>query len=197
MRFEKWNEILDGKTIPVYDKPEQNAWRHWAMGLAYAAQGQMDQAKATLADMRKDLEAATSSKEPIGIGVQELEATIAARGGDRKKGYELFRKAADREAALLYTEPPSYPRPAVEGFANVALALGDHATAEKAYREALAREPGSGRAYFGLAAALEGLGNTSDASSARQRAAKAWAAADADLPQMKALKATTAAAGQQ
>ena len=32
VRFEKWNEILDGKTIPVYDKPEQNAWRHWAIG---------------------------------------------------------------------------------------------------------------------------------------------------------------------
>src|SRR5580765_1955140 len=193
VRFEKWNEILDGKTIPVYDKPEQNAWRHWAMGLAYSAHGQMDQAKATLADMRKDLEAATSSKEPIGIGVQELEAAIAARGGDRKKGYELFRKAADREAAMLYTEPPSYPRPVVEGFANVALALGDYATAEKEYREALSREPGSGRAYFGLAASLEGLGNSGDAKSARERAAKAWAAADADLPQMKQLKATTAA----
>jgi tetratricopeptide (TPR) repeat protein len=196
VRFEKWNEILDGKTIPVYDKPEQNAWRRWAMGLAYAAHGQMDQAKATLADLRKDLEAATSSKEPIGIGVQELEAAIAARGGDRKKGYELFRKAADREAAMLYTEPPSYPRPVVEGFANVALALGDYATAEKEYREALSREPGSGRAFFGLAASLEGLGNTADAKSARERAAKAWAAADADLPQMKQLKATTAAAGQ-
>src|SRR5262245_24518495 len=197
VRFEKWNEILDGKTIPVYDKPEQNAWRHWAMGLAYAATGQLDQAKSTLADMRKDLEAATTSKEPIGIGAQELEAAIAARGGDRKKGYELFRKAADREAALLYTEPPSYPRPVVEGFANGALALGDYSTAEKAYREALAREPGSGRAYFGLAASLDGLGNAAEARAARQRAAKAWAAADPDLPQMKTLKATTAAGAEQ
>ena len=196
VRFEKWNEILDGQTIPVYDKPDQNAWRHWAMGLAYAATGQMDQAKATLAEMRKDLEAVTSAKEPIGIGAQELEATIAARAGDRKKGYELFRKAADREAALLYTEPPSYPRPVVEGFANVALALGDHATAEKEYREALSREPGSGRAYFGLAAALEGLGNAADARAAREHAATAWAAADADLPQMRKLKATTAAGEQ-
>jgi tetratricopeptide (TPR) repeat protein len=193
VRFEKWNEILDGQTIPVYDKPEQNAWRHWAMGLAYAATGQMDRAKTTLADMRKDLESVTSNKEPIGIGVQELEATIAARGGDRKKGYELFRKAADREAAMLYTEPPSYPRPVVEGFANVALAAGDFATAEKEYREALAREPGSGRAYFGLAAALDGLGNKADAQNARTRAAKAWAAADKDLPQMRTLKTTTAA----
>jgi hypothetical protein len=24
----------DGTTLPVYDKPEQQAWRHWAIGLA-------------------------------------------------------------------------------------------------------------------------------------------------------------------
>jgi tetratricopeptide (TPR) repeat protein len=192
VRFEKWNDILDGQTIPVYDKPEQNAWRHWAIGLAQAATGQMDKAKSTLAEMHKDLEAVTSAREPIGIGAQELEAAIAARGGDQKKGYELFRKAADREAAMLYTEPPSYPRPVAEGWANVALALGDFATAEKAYRETLGREPGSGRGYFGLAAALEGLGRNADAREARDRAAKAWANADADLPQLQKLRMSTA-----
>jgi tetratricopeptide (TPR) repeat protein len=193
VRFEKWNEILDGKTLPVYDKPEQQAWRHWAMGLAYSATGQADKAKATLADMQKDLDAVTSAKEPIGIALQELEATIAARGGDKKKAYELYRKAADREAAMLYTEPPAYPRPVVEGLGNVAMALGDYAAAEKAYRETLAREPGSGRAYFGLAAALDGLGKSTDARDARNRAAKAWANADASLPQVQALKHSTAA----
>jgi tetratricopeptide (TPR) repeat protein len=192
VRFEKWNEILDGRTIPVYDKPEQNAWRHWAIGLASAAIGQTEQAKAALADMQKDLEAVTASKEPIGIAALELEATIAAKAGDRKKAYDAYRKAADREAAMLYTEPPSYPRPVVEGWANVALAAGDYATAEKAYREALTREPGSGRAYFGLAAALDGLGNTADAREARAKAAKAWATADPDLPQMLRLKTSTA-----
>jgi tetratricopeptide (TPR) repeat protein len=192
VRFEKWNEILDGRTIPVYDKPEQNAWRHWAMGLAASATGQPDQARAALADMQKDLEKVTSAKEPISIGAQELEAVIASRAGDRKKGYELFRKAADREAAMLYTEPPSYPRPVAEGFANVAFALGDLTTAEKEYREALSREPGSGRAYFGLAASLDGLGRTMDASAARAKAAKAWATADADLPQVQKLRTVTA-----
>jgi len=193
VRFEKWNEILDGQTIPLYDKPEQQAWRHWAMGLAYSATGQADRARATVADMQKDLDAVTSSKEPIGIALQELEATIAARAGDRRKAYELYRKAADREAAMLYTEPPAYPRPVVEGWGNVALALGDYATAEKAYRETLAREPGSGRAFFGLATALDGLGKATEASEARGRAAKAWANADANLPQVQKLRTATAA----
>ena len=196
VRFEKWDAIQDGTTIPVYDKPEQQAWRHWAIGLAQANTGQIDRARATLADMHKDLSGVTSAKEPIAIAAQELEATIAARGGDRKKGYELYRKAADREAAMLYTEPPAYPRPVVEGWGNVALALGDHATAEKAYREALAREPGSGRAYFGLAASLDGLGRTIEAQEARTHAAKAWAQADANLPQMRKLRTSTAAPAQ-
>src|SRR5207247_7062857 len=125
--------------------------------------------------MQKDLDAITSPKEPFGIALQELEATIAARGGDRKKAIELYRKAAIREAAMMYTEPPAYPRPVVEGWGNVALVLGDFATAEKAYREALTREAGSGRAYFGLAASLEGLGRSTDAQDARRLAAKAGA----------------------
>ena len=193
VRFEKWNEILEGKTIPMYDKPEQNAWRHWATGLAYANTGQLDKAKAALDDMRKDLETVTSSKEPLGIGAQELEATIATRSGDKKKGYELYRKATDREAAMLYTEPPSYPRPVVEGWGNVALSMGDHKTADKAYRETLGREPGSGRAYFGLAAALDGEGKAAEARDVRAKAAKAWARADSNLPQVQALRTSTAA----
>jgi tetratricopeptide (TPR) repeat protein len=196
VRFEKWNEILDGQTIPAYDKPEQNAWRHWAMGLAYSATGQPDKARAALAEMHKDLDAVTSAKEPIGIAAQELEATIAARAGDKSKAYELYGKAATREANIMYTEPPAYPRPVVEGWGNVALALGDYATAEKAYREALSREPGSGRAFFGLAASLEGQGKSAEAQEAKTRAAKAWANADANLPQMQKLRTSTAVAPQ-
>jgi tetratricopeptide (TPR) repeat protein len=196
VRFEKWDAIQDGRTIPVYDKPEQQAWRHWAIGLAQANSGHVDLAKATLADMKRDLAAVTSAKEPIAIAAAELEATITARAGDRRKAYEVYRKAADREAALLYTEPPAYPRPVVEGWANVALSLGDYTTAEKAYREALGREPGSGRAYFGIAASLDGLGRTSEAQDARARAAKAWVHADANLPQVQKLRTSAAAPAQ-
>lgn len=192
VRFEKWNDILDGATIPVYDKPEQNAWRHWAMGLAYAATDRLADARTTLAALQADVAAVTATKEPIAIAALELEANITARSGDRKKAYELFRKAADREAAIMYTEPPSYPRPVVEGWANLALTLGDYATAVREYREALIREPGSGRAFFGLATAFEGLGRTAEARDARERASKAWAKADADLPQMQGMRPTAA-----
>lgn len=190
VRFERWDAILDGRTIPVYDKPEQHAWRLWAVGLAHAAQGRTDEARRTLAELKDQLKAITATKRSLEISGVELEATIAATSGDRKKGWELFRKAADMEAALLYTEPPSYPRPVVEGLAATAMALGDQATAEKAWREALAREPGSGRAYFGIAAALRAQNRIAEAQEMSSRGLKAWDKADADLPQLRTVSHT-------
>ena len=105
VRFERWDLILDGATIPVYDRPEQRAWRAWAIGLAHAAQGRLDEARATHLMLKDHVQAATAVKRPLTIAGIELEATIAARSGDKARGYELFRKAADMEAALIYTEP--------------------------------------------------------------------------------------------
>ncbi len=193
VRFERWNEILDGKTIPVYDRPEQNAWRLWAQGLAYAATGKRPESQAALKEMTEILPKLDASRRPLGIAQIELEATIAAHKGDRKKSRYLFAKAADLEAGLLYTEPPSYPRPVVEAWGHAALMMRDYGSAEKAYRTALEREPGGGRAYFGLAAALRGLGRIADSDAAMGQGRKTWDKADADLPQMKG--AMRAAAG--
>jgi tetratricopeptide (TPR) repeat protein len=197
VRFERWADILDGRTIPVYDKPEQQAWRLWAIGLAHSATGNQDRAKATLADLEKLLPTATASREPLAIAAMELDATITARSGDRAKAWELFRKAADREATQIYTEPPAYPRPVMEGWANTALALGEFAVAERAYRELLTLEPGSGRAYLGLAKALGSLGWTREANEARERGLKAWAKADRDLPQLQPAQPVTAQASRE
>jgi hypothetical protein len=190
VRFERWPAILDGRTIPVYDKPEQQAWRLWAVGLAQAGTGKSKDARTTLAELQKQVAASTGTGEPLRIAAIELEATIAARSGDRRKANELFARAADRESRMIYTEPPSYPRPVVEGWANTALATRDFATAERQYREALKREPGSGRAFFGLSAALRGQNKMTESREAHERGAKAWAKADADLPQLQTVRST-------
>jgi hypothetical protein len=187
VRFERWDLVLDGTTVPVYDRPEQQAWRLWATGLAHAALGRIPDARAAHAAMRDQLKKVTATVRPLTVAELELDATIEARSGDRSKGFELFRRAAEMEAALIYTEPPSYPRPVVEGWATTAMALGDHATAEQAYRTALTREPGSGRAYFGIAAALRAQNRNADAQSMDAKGRQAWDKADADLPQLRAI----------
>ncbi len=185
VRFEKWDVILDGTTIPVYDRPEQHGWRLWATGLAQASTGQVDKARATLRELSEQVKKAEGSRRPLAIAEMELEATVTAYGGDRTKAYAMFRKAADTEAALIYTEPPSYPRPVVEGLAHTALALGDAKVAEAGYREALAREPGSGHAFFGVAAALQAQGRIVESRLAYERGLMKWDKADADLMKRK------------
>jgi tetratricopeptide (TPR) repeat protein len=185
VRFERWNEILDGRTIPIYEQPVQRVWRAWATGLAYAAQGRLDEARVALDDLRTQVERAKATRPPLEIAALELEATVALRAGQREKGNALFRQAADRETALIYTEPPAYPRPVAEGWGATALAMGDAATAEQAYAEALLREPGGGRALFGRAAAQEALGRHADARETLARAARAWDRADEDLPEVR------------
>ena len=103
-----------------------------------------------------------------------------------KSANELFRKVADIEAALIYTEPPYCPGRVVEAWTSTALALGDYKTAERAYREAFSREPGSGRAYFDLAGTFRGQSKTEDARRMEARACEAWDKADGDLPQLRA-----------
>ena len=187
VRFERWDLILDGTTIPAYDRPEQKAWRSWAIGLAHTFQGELAAARESLDDLKKNVDQSTAAKEPLGIAVIELEGALAVRAGDNKRGWALLRKAASKEKAQLYTEPPAYPRPVVEGLGNLALLVGDYLTAERAFTEALEAEPGGGQAYFGLAAALEGLDRPDEAQAALDKAARAWDEADADLPQMQRL----------
>jgi tetratricopeptide (TPR) repeat protein len=192
VRFERWDLILDGTTVPIYDRPEQQAWRLWATGLAYSALGRIAEARAAHSAMRDQLKNVTATVRSLTVAELELDATIEARSGTRKKGFALFEQAADMEAALIYTEPPSYPRPVVEGWATTAIALGEPGIAEQAYRTALAREPGSGRAYFGMATALRAQNKLADAQAMEIKGREAWNKADADLPQLR--QATSAAA---
>ena len=191
VRFERWDLILDGTTVPVYDRPEQQAWRLWATGLAYSALGRIAEARAAHSELRDQLKNVTATVRSLTVAELELDATIEARSGNRKKGFALFEQAADMEAALIYTEPPSYPRPVVEGWATTAIALGEPGIAEQAYRTALAREPGSGRAYFGMATALRAQNKLADAQAMEIKGREAWNKADTDLPQLR--QATSAA----
>ncbi|MEO6214275.1 MAG: hypothetical protein ABIP65_11665, partial [Vicinamibacterales bacterium] len=181
VRFERWDLVLDPATVPVYDKPEQHAWRTWAVGLAYAGTNKLDEARTTLEQLKTHVNASTATKRSLLIAQLELEAAIAVRSGDKARGYELYRQAADQEAALLYTEPPSYPRPVTEGWGETALALGDYGIAEKAFREALTREPGSGRAYFALASVLGARNRLTDAKQMYETGIRAWDKADKGL----------------
>jgi hypothetical protein len=62
------------------------------------------------------------------------------------------------------------------------LKAGQHAEAEKVYREDLKRFPENGWSLFGLAQALKAQGKNTEAAAAEARFRQAWANTDVTLP---------------
>jgi len=170
VRFEKWEEILDGKTLPFVNQPPELLWYHWARGLAYASTSNLAAARKSLQMM----EAFNPVPQQFRIAHDELAGYIDANAGNVKKGLDELGRAARAESQLPYTDPTVYPRPVLELLGQTALKVGDFRTAESAYRRALENEPGSGRALLGLSKALEGLGKKQEAEETLKEFRRVW-----------------------
>ncbi len=163
--FEKWDKILDGETLPAIEKPREQAWRHWARGLAYANQGNAAQAQEESTLMEAAAKAFETKFDkplppPLRIAQEELKAQIAFAEHHVDKGLKLLAEAGAHERALRYTEPPSYPRPVFDALARQAISADRPEAARAAWQNALEQTPGDPRAVKGLATLSETKGST-------------------------------------
>ncbi|HVV43841.1 MAG TPA: hypothetical protein VHC72_01510, partial [Bryobacteraceae bacterium] len=115
------------------------------------------------------------------IAEKTLDARIAEARGDRKTAVALLQETVKLEDAMAYDEPPSWYIPTRESLGRVLLASGDAAGAEKVFRAELTLHPNSGRALFGLAAALRRQGKSGEATATDAKFAAAWKYADVKL----------------
>ncbi len=157
---QSWDEILDGTSLPVYDRPREQAWRHWAMGVAQASKGNAAAAaeEARQMDaMLKDYEAQVKHAPPgeLLAARKELEGHVLAAEGKFKQAMSELGTASLMQRKLRYSEPPYYPRPVDEAIGEVALHAGQLSDAEVAFRRVLIDLPGSSRSVKGLAEALK------------------------------------------
>ena len=135
----------------------------------------------------------------LNVAPLEIQARLLAREGKADDAIAKLKEAIEEEIKLGYSEPPLYPVPMEEVAGKVCVELKRWKEAEEFFRAALERDPGSGRAYFGLVQAQQALGKDADARDNYVKFLKAWAKADADLPEMKRAKAmaqTFGASGQ-
>lgn len=156
---ERWSEILDGVTLPVYDKPRERAWRAWAVAQAHLAGKNRAAAQTAEREMRKAIEDLRGVSRPyalvpVRIAHDELRAQMALADGHVDSGLKALEAASKAERAARYNEPPNYPRPVLEVLGEHALEHNRAALAERAYREALEQYPESARAKHGLRAAM-------------------------------------------
>ncbi|HEY2017061.1 MAG TPA: hypothetical protein VGH38_26330 [Bryobacteraceae bacterium] len=160
VQFEKWDAILDGETLPVYNKPRQEAWRHWARGLAYANKGNAAEAQnesRLFEQSMADFRGKTQRPEPpeLQVARQELAGHLEVAEGRVDHGLKQLQAASKAERRLTYTEPPYYPRPVAEAMGNSALRAHKLSVAERGFRIALEQYPSDAHAERGLKAALE------------------------------------------
>lgn len=152
---ERWDEILDGQSLPQYDKPRERAWRHWAVGVAQAAKGNADGARKALESMDDAIDSyqelvKQAAPAELRVARQELFGHTLAARGKVDEAIEKLQVAAKRERTLIYSEPPFYPRPVNEALGKLAAAHGRTDLAVRAFREALEQYPSSFMATKGL-----------------------------------------------
>jgi tetratricopeptide (TPR) repeat protein len=181
--FGRWDDVL-AEPLPPSDIRMPLAMAYYARGVAYAAKGELAEARSAL-DTVKAIDAATPAEAPaktsVSIAVHALMGEIATRSGKFDEGVAHFREALKIEDAGLYFEPPKWYYPIRESLGAALLRAGRSAEAEAVYREDLKRFPENGWSLFGLAAALRAQGETTKAAAVDQRFSKAWSAADVKL----------------
>jgi tetratricopeptide (TPR) repeat protein len=160
VQSESWDEILDGTTLPNYEKPREQAWRHWAMALAYTGKGDATKAKAEAKLMDESLNEFKEKvkmpvPEPLEVAREELDGQLKLAEGKVDAALKKLEQAARMELRMVYSEPPYYPRPVLEVLGQAALKNGRLPEAESAFRRALDQYPGSFRAQTGLRATLQ------------------------------------------
>jgi tetratricopeptide (TPR) repeat protein len=188
LRFGRWEEIL---AAPEPDEafPLTRALRHYARGVAYAAEGDVPSARASekaflaaKGRVSKDARFGNSAALDIAaIAEHVLSGEIAAREGKMDTAVAALRAAVQREDGLAYDEPPDWIMPVRHALGATLIRAGKPSDAETVYREDLRRHPDNGWSLFGLERALRMQGKMDDANTVAARFAKAWEAADVKL----------------
>ena len=109
--LENWDEILDGTSLPVYDRPREQAWRHWAMGVAQAAKGdaaaaveearQMDAVLKNYEEQVKNKAAGRTAGRPAGT----RRTCPGGAGKNRSRRSRRSKRHPIAQRKLRYSEP--------------------------------------------------------------------------------------------
>ncbi|MCL4836484.1 MAG: hypothetical protein KJ058_00775 [Thermoanaerobaculia bacterium] len=188
MRFGRWEEIL-AEPEPAPYLPLSRALRHYARGVAYAAQGKIEEARAeqTAFEQGRALVAAeaTFGNNPahalLAVAEAVLEGEILVRAGELDEGLARLREAVEREDALRYDEPPDWILPVRHALGATLLAAKRAEEAEAVFRADLAKLPGNGWSLYGMGRALRLQGRDAEAVAFEQEFRAAWAGADVQI----------------
>src|SRR5436190_13312287 len=152
VRFGRWDEVLAEPDFPHDWQPLARAMRLGARGIALAAKGETQKARAEMAaylaatkKVPADHVMLNNSGEAIfAILTPMLDGEILIREGKLEEGLAQLRAAIKAEDALKYDEPPGWVIPVRHSLGAALMQRGRFAEAEPVYREDLKRLPDHG-----------------------------------------------------
>jgi len=188
VKFGQWDRILE---MPLEDVPYPRAVLHYARGMAYANQGNLDQAVMELEDIRQiradstlndliiwDLNKIT---DLVDIATLVLTAEIDVKNGRIDQAINSLNAAIAIEDQLNYMEPPDWFFSVRHTLGTVLLRVERYQEAEKIYSEDLHRLPENGWALSGLYLSLINQNKNEEAEAVKSRFEQAWQWANIDL----------------
>jgi hypothetical protein len=193
LRFGKWDDVLAAKA-PDAELHLATAMHHYARARAFAAKGDIKNAKAEQAKIVKSFRAEDDTRfSNFGVPGQKMvtianyvaEADIALAQRQLKPAIAKLQAAVKVQDQLPYMEPPYWDFPVRQYLGAALLKANQPKQAEKVYREDLNEWTRNGWSLYGLSEALKRQGKRREASEASQAFLEAWARADVELKQSR------------
>ena len=192
VRYQQWDALLARAQAKMTDAPYLTGLIHFSRGMAYAAKGDVEAARAQAEGLRvmqrrtseqklmvKNINTASAL---LAIARSVLAAEVALARGARHDAVTHAVAAVDAEDRLEPDEPPAWQLPARHALGRALLANGRAKEARVVFADDLERNPENAVAMTGLAAAQRWLGEDAVADELERRARVAWARADTELP---------------
>ena len=163
----------------------------YARAVALARTGRLAQAREAGAAAQKTLTDLQGKRRPsdndkfarnlLAVMAAWQQAEVALAAGDADAAQDAAQHGVELEMVIEEREPPVLAAGSRIVLGQVMLDAKRWAVAEKAFRDDLADQPGSGWALRGLYQSLASAGKPADAAPVKDQWQKAWTSADATL----------------
>jgi peroxiredoxin len=200
VKFERWDALLDARTIPWRDIFGDKMNKAYAETRAFIGKGDLPKAEKAYTEhgaLEKDVEANGDWKEHYEIQRQELKARLMLLQGETLPGLALLGEAADRqyEEQQGNNDPPTYPELLYVALGRAYLEAESPTLAVKAFEKALQLCRNDWLSLSGLVHARLALGQKKEASDALARLLYVTAEADPGLARVERAKEAARAQG--
>ena len=184
-RFHDWKTVM-AATEPTEDLPISRGLRHYARGVAFAADGDVDSATAErnsldriIASLPMESRYGNSpAKEVLSVGVSIVDARIAQQKGDLAEAAADLGVAVAMQDKLAYNEPADWHYPVRESLGAALLKVGQGQRGRGGVPRRSQEEPARRPLAVRAGESLEAQGKTDEAMLVRQEFDDAWRTAE-------------------